>query len=375
MTVRRPRRASRGFFAIAVADDARTLVARLFGRMARSRRHPRAGALVRRLFVDPDARVGTTALLAVVAAFVATGLWPLWCLALGPLVWGVPHVVADVRYLVVRNGFHRRAKIAAPAVIGIALAASQSFTASAFAGFAVAVALARGAVWRRVVVVAALLAVGGIALRAESAVVWAFAHLHNVVAVAFLVAWSRRARALAPFIVLYAGVVVAIALGALDGVIGRLQGCASLVCTPAHVGSLAWTDLVAALAPSDLTTALSAHPLAPDRLTLVYAFGQTIHYAVWLRLVPDGERARPRSFRQSVRALTADLRAPLLVVALALALVFVVWGLVDVAAARAKYLYFASFHAWLELAAGAVLFVEGRAALSAASSDQASLRR
>lgn len=44
----------------------------------------------------------------VAIAFALTLGVPFWLLALGPIVWGVPHVVADIRYLIIRPGLHRR---------------------------------------------------------------------------------------------------------------------------------------------------------------------------------------------------------------------------------------------------------------------------
>src|SRR5580704_2483847 len=62
----------------------------------------------RPLVVDRETRVAVVGTASVVAAFAATALAPVWLLLLGPIVLGVPHVVADVRYLVARPGLHRR---------------------------------------------------------------------------------------------------------------------------------------------------------------------------------------------------------------------------------------------------------------------------
>ena len=42
------------------------------------------------------------------AALGASLIAPLWALAIGPLLWGGLHLLADVRYLVVRPRLHRR---------------------------------------------------------------------------------------------------------------------------------------------------------------------------------------------------------------------------------------------------------------------------
>ena len=49
--------------------------------------------------------------LALAATLTLAVLAPRWTLALGPIVLGVPHLLADARYLVVRPGYHRRTSI------------------------------------------------------------------------------------------------------------------------------------------------------------------------------------------------------------------------------------------------------------------------
>jgi hypothetical protein len=97
-------------------------------------------------------------------------------------------------------------------------------------------------------------------------------------------------------------------------------------------------------------------------LVPLFACAQSFHYVVWLRLVPEVDRdvPRPRSFRQSGRALLRDLGPWVLVAFAAAALVFVVWGLVDVVSARLAYLRSALFHGYIELVVLALYACEGR---------------
>jgi len=67
----------------------------------------RSGAIGRRLIADRQLRVNTLALLGITTSLVLTAGAPLWLLVVGPLALGVPHLLADVRYLVVRPGLHR----------------------------------------------------------------------------------------------------------------------------------------------------------------------------------------------------------------------------------------------------------------------------
>jgi hypothetical protein len=51
-----------------------------------------------------------------------------------------------------------------------------------------------------------------------------------------------------------------------------------------------------------------ASPLMLHRALFVYAFGQAMHYAIWVRLVPDVDRSAevPQSFRKAVGLLRSD---------------------------------------------------------------------
>ena len=54
-----------------------------------------------------EARVAVFGVAVVAIALGLSLLAPLWVLALGPIVLGVPHLLADLRYCVVRPGWHR----------------------------------------------------------------------------------------------------------------------------------------------------------------------------------------------------------------------------------------------------------------------------
>ncbi|MBX3215504.1 MAG: hypothetical protein KF850_25930 [Labilithrix sp.] len=302
------------------------------------------GPLAPGLLRDRDARVATYGLVAVALAFALTSAAPVALLMVGPLVLGVPHLVADVRYLVARPGLHRRAGFwlcgAAPACLSFveprawvstSAVVGAALIARARVGWRVAVALGGGAL------VFACFSLGRVADVA-------LAHAHNVVAVALFVLWSRR-RTRLRLVVVAASLLaaLAIALGALDG--GPAARLAS-----GDAGAL-----VDALAPL-------ADPVLSVRAALVFAFAQSVHYAVWVRLVPEEDRPRPglRSFTSSWRALALDLGRPLLALAAVAALGLAAWGALELAAARDGYLRLAVFHGPLELGAATLLLLEGR---------------
>jgi hypothetical protein len=169
-----------------------------------------------------------------------------------------------------------------------------------------------------------------------------FAHLHNVIAVALWWMWRPRGARLhwVP-LVLFAAFSALLLAGAAQPLLGlRGPGLAH------HLRTLAPG------AGTDLGV----------RLVLSFAFAQSVHYGVWLRLVPEEDRGRPtpRTFAASFRALQADLGTRTLVIFGAAALGLAIWAAFDLIAARAGYLRFAAFHGQLELAAFALLWAEGR---------------
>lgn len=308
-----------------------------------------------RLFRDRDLRVATYGAIGVSASLLMTFVAPMALLAFGPLVFGVPHLVADVRYLVLRHGLHRRASLAlliGGPIVALVFHPHAWVALLAVVGGALA---ARGRLLPRLGVVVLGLAGVGLAWRSPREADLAIAHLHNVVAVGLVILWSRvgsfRVRRPTRWWVsgpLLGGFVVglmAIAVGALDGALDRLQQSALL---DADI-------LVSTLAP------LETAPFAA-RWVLLFAFAQSVHYAVWVRLVPELDRERPgmRSFSRSLGALRFDLGKPVFFLSLAATLGFAAWGVFALASARDAYLRLAVFHGPLELGAVTLLLLEGR---------------
>lgn len=327
-------------------------LARPFDRLRRA--CLRALAPVAPRWIAPrESRVAAVATGGITAALALTAVAPLWLLTLGPLAWGVAHLVADLRYLAVRPGLHRRA--GAWVALGIPVAVAGVTDLGTRAGLVAtlgAVVIARGApAPRRALALTLAASAWALSLRWPRAADLAFAHAHNLLAVALWWAWRARARRhhLVP-LALFAASVVAILAGALDPLVTALHGWAS----PSP--RLPLGSFLLALAP------LPEHLTLARRLVLLFAFAQSVHYLAWVRLIPDEARPSPspRSFRQSSRALARDLGAALPTAALALAAALVAWATFDVAAARAAYLRVALFHGHLELAAVALLALEGR---------------
>ncbi len=300
-----------------------------------------------RLAAAREARVALIGVTVVVFAALASLIAPLWLLALGPIVLGVPHLLADLRYCVVRPGWARQRALWLSAGLPLLAVGLGAGFEIGLLGAGVSALVIPGA-WPR------KLAVAGAALALAAAAAWqptiadlVLAHAHNFVAVALWSFWRPRATKL-HWIPIAAFLLISAAL---------LLG----------LGDAAW--LAGADLRAGLDRARHLATLAPglpstlaSRLVLLYCFAQAVHYGVWLRMVPDDDRERPtpRSFAASYRALRAELH-PALLAGFALASVgLAIWACVDLVDARIGYFRFARFHGSVELTAAALLIATRR---------------
>lgn len=305
----------------------------------------------RSLVVDREVRVTAFAACLLLSALVTTSLTPMWFLAIGPIVWGIPHVVSDLRYLVARPGYHKRPGVAIAVTAGL-IAAGLGFTLrAALAGAAVALLFARASWQRRAIGIGLLSALFAVTAWAGPFADLVFAHGHNAVAFGFWWAWRRRRGRLHWLpLALFALGVVLILTGALDPLVTKVGLHAR------------WTGLSVASLASQLSPTMQGP--WPVRMLVLYAFGQSAHYVVWMRLIPEEERPSPtpRSFAQSFRALRSDVGSLLLWVTLASMLALAAFAMMNLGAARNGYIQWAFFHGYLEIAAAALMWAEGRRA-------------
>jgi hypothetical protein len=314
------------------------------------------------LLRDRSRRVVVYGLLSVATALALTFGAPMLLLAIGPLVLGVPHLVADVRYLVVRPGIHRRFDVWLFVVLPAAISFVHSHAWVSMLACVGAAVIARASFVRRVIVGSCALAIVLACASLGSVADIVMAHAHNAIAVAIFVLWSRRrhkptnedkstnekkeksTRVHLFIVAAFVLGLVAITCGAFDHAPAmNLRGSTLLDSD----------DVLATLAPL-------SDPVWAMRLLLAFAFAQSVHYAVWVRLVPEEDRPRPglRSFASSLRSLREDLGIVLLVVGGAVALGIMIWGAISITAARDGYLRLAVFHGPLELGAATLLLLE-----------------
>jgi len=320
-----------------LADRARLLWLRALG--------PLAKPLVRRR----ELRVAVAGSALMLFALAGAVFLPMWVLALGPIVWGTPHVIGDLRYLWVRPGRHRRWPLWVGVVVPLLV---LSWTAEPAWGFGAAVGAlvgARGPLWKKLALLPIPLALVWVSLERPFWTAVIFAHAHNFIGVALFWAWRRRASKLhwIPLAAFAAGCALLLS-GWLDGAVLAME---TLSVNP---GGLDIYYHLASLSPG-------VPGMLGARLVLLFAFAQSVHYAVWVRLVPEEDRQRdtPRTFAASLRSLRADFGPWLLGAALLVCFGVAIWAAVDVFEARNGYLRAVLFHGHLEVAALALLIVEG----------------
>ncbi len=310
------------------------------------------GPFAKPLVRSRELRIAVFGVVAVLSALTMTATIPLYLLAIGPLVLGIPHVGSDLRYLVFRPKLHRRWWLVVPA---IGLYAAHAWTYDARYGIGVtllAVLFARGRHHgRRALVLALAAAWMGAAFYDGHLTALVFAHFHNFAAIAFLWAWRPQRASKLHFVLLGAITLAALTvmLGGLDPIVQRLGGFVPLV---GRTG-IEWN--LALYAPG-IPAPWGA------RLVLLFAFAQSIHYGIWLRLIPEDDRARetPRTWAATLSALRQDVGWPVALVIFAVALGVAVWATIDLFAARLGYLRMVLFHGYMETAALALLFIEAR---------------
>lgn len=317
-----------------LADGARAALLR--GAMRTS-----LGGVLRRREQRATLRAAT----AIGVAFLFAWMAPAAALAVSPLVLGIPHIASSVRYLVLRQPFSARTRLAILAGAGVLLAGRVYEQYGGAVGLAARIEVSAGVLWavvaalagarvarspRRLLLVLPVLALVGVA--GVSHPTWirlAFIHIHNLGAVVAWMLLFRRGRVLLPGLLLASALLL---LG--TGVVVPLM----------PVGLGVDLEVVARwLAPG---MALSA--AVP--LVLMHVFTDSVHYAFWLGVIPEetlrGEGSL--TFRMTWRGLVRDFgRSGLAFVGLAMA------GLALLAcfgAARARDVYFAvaGFHGYLE---------------------------
>jgi len=309
-----------------------------------------------------------------------------------PLLFGVPHVAADLRYLVLRRdlpGSWRRsiwlgcaALLALRGVDALNLSSRvggiETLLAVSWALLAVQAGAARDpAAARARVAVGLVLVAGMVALHYPRATRLALLHAHNVIALlAAGIVFRARSRSFS----LAALGIAAVALLLASGVFFRVSLDASLALQarwlPAQLVEMA--DQVAPGLRGD-------HAIG---VTSAFLFLQAVHYIIWLGVIPGRDGACERRVEPASGDRPQRAGGRLLLAFCSLRNDFGSWGLVAIAvaslavlgagsyeprAARTLYLSLAGFHVYLELVMLLYFWVARGAPRPSGSGDPACL--
>jgi hypothetical protein len=297
-------------------------------------------------------------------------LWiPLWQLTLGPLIWGIPHIIGDLRYLILRRGltrslgfwilvigplaaFTHEPKVSTGALAALGAALLAHLHTSELKGEAKRAARAR--LHRALTLTTAAYL---------SATEWpreahlALLHGHNLITLGLWWNWRPRQG------LMWLPLTLLTALSALV-----LFGWEASAWRAANPNEGAFAGLTLGYFEASLAGDLPA-AWRPQWVAL-YGLLQSAHYLAWVRLIPEDDRPgeTPITFQRSVSRLMEDLgegRGPragawALAATLLLMVGLALWATQEVARARMAYLTWISAHAALELALIAYLYVLGR---------------
>ena len=282
-------------------------------------------------------------------------LAPAVSLVLAPLVFGVPHLAADVRYLMLRRALPRALWIAL-ALGGLSIFALRLFytpgwlhadplfvehalgscelLAAALIGAIMSTSRARSAL-----TFTAACALSGFALLRPELFRIGLVHAHNLVAIILWAVLFRRAKLSMSWLPL--GLIALATVALLSGVglnFSLRHGILSL-------WGMHFFEAADQLAPN------IAGELGLS-LTLSFAFLQSVHYAIWLMAIPqeDARAEGSPSFRMKAHSLVRDFGRTGCWIITALVCLMALGSALSPIRARNTYLTLATFHAWLELA-------------------------
>jgi len=275
---------------------------------------------------------------------------PLLLIGWSVLILGAPHILMDIRHLVLKPGLNRRKIFYVVMIPTLALAIAYGGIAATLAGAAIISLFSRG----KFLVKLGLAAFCGVLFvftwQYGSFSDLVFVYIHNAVGVIMWWLWKKRDNAwhVIPLILFF---LISILLLAFP--------LPNLFLKPGFGDNLLNAETATKIAATLLPNIGSD---ARASLLTLFAFTQSAHYAAWFYLIPEEDRPgkSPRGFKKSYRSLFTDCGPILIFATLVLTIFYVGWGLFDLASARMAYLRFAGFHGYLEILVLVLFLTEGR---------------
>ena len=290
-------------------------------------------------------------------------IWiPLWQLALGPVIWGIPHILGDLRYLVIKQKLAHKISFWLLIVLPLAHFTYRPRVTTTMIALGGAALLGlihhRRAVtqrnssrsaFSRFILVTIFAVIGYITSRA-----WPYhahfilLHAHNLITLGMWWFWRPRKSLweLAPIVV--------------------LLGCSALILCAWDAQAWRIAHASTDWAPAQLTLSYFERTLAwilPEhwrpQWVVLYGFLQSAHYLVWIRLIPEDDRVAetPITFRRSALKLGDDFGSWVMLTVFMGMVGLAAWAIIDISSARLTYLRWISAHASLEVAVIGYLIV------------------
>lgn len=280
-------------------------------------------------------RICVTACVGIVLAFLLSLSLPLWQLLLGPLLLGIPHVVGDIRYLLLHKCLHQQSWFWWCGALPLLLYALTGAVHYAMLGVFLASLHTQRKGVARYVAQSCALCLFLMSLYWPRHFLFALLHGHNVIAIGIWWFWSRNRKYWESIPLLMCG------FGCIGLIVFGTSRTLEFAYHPASLDMEYYHHAIAYLAAEKWQTTT----------VLLFAFLQSVHYLVWIRLIPEEARKQPtpRGFRKSFDALSLDFGFLLLLCIGLVFIFFIGYGMFSPESARRDYLTLISFHGFLEL--------------------------
>jgi hypothetical protein len=337
---------------------------------------------LRFVFTNRIVRLQILFLVTCLAYLFLSQVFPLWVLLTGPIVYGVPHIFASIRYA--HRGLNEQS---APERRTPALR-SLTWVASIWIGVLGMRLLTDFsqlelpwylAYTNLIEIVASVFTIGiGLALYRRSPVQALIAFslfsplaiasyyapgetlgflilFHNLIAFAY---WAHSAKnseekksvLFATLVFIFANVLIF--MGFLDRSLDLFPPSMSL-----FDGAIDAQQIGRMIVPWSKDAALQFH------CVVAYAFGQALHYFIWLKAIPDQahDRQTPTTFRQSFHLIRSEYGKSALIAIIATCLVGAgIWLFMELQTARQVYFCIAAYHGYLEMALLTIIIAGAR---------------
>ena len=329
---------------------------------------------VRRAYTDRAWRLAILHVLFACGALLFALSFPFWQLLLGPALFGYAHLISTVRNVPAAVQHLPRANGLGRKVMGLTLAAGAThvlyrfaldagwiansalqqsewqgvgvidglFVAAVCLGFSMLLGLSvMASAWRFLLLTPLVLALGLAPMHTAGALIL----LHNLVGYVYWIAIAqsvkdRKSGAISLLSVLVvSGLILS---GTLDAML------------PTHSGE--WLRSVTGLSLQSIGQSIlpaNTDPIVWARLVCAFAFGQSCHYFVWLKAIPETRQRKraPHTLSNCLRAMEREFTPDSAhVVVYAIGISILLWVFVAVPDMRRFYFLVAAFHGLVELA-------------------------